>query len=122
MVISNEQPPVDDRIQEIVAKFSRKKEETCLLIQSKNRFLWLVGVRGFEPRASWSRILLRKFKERFRVHLVLFVTGAVALQTSLLQYFRPLPAWSGSAFGSEVGCTGRKAFQTYHFATRQENR
>ena len=41
-----------------------------------------------------------KFSGHFRPHLVLFTTGVVAFRTSPLQCLRPLPAWSGSAFGS----------------------
>ena len=38
--------------------------------------------------------------------MVLFVTGTVAFRTSPLQYLRPLPAWSGSAFGSKPEYAG----------------
>ena len=61
----------------------------------------MVGVAGLEPAASWSRILARKFSQQFRAHSVLFVPGVDAFQTSPLPCFRPLPAWYGSAFGSD---------------------
>ena len=63
----------------------------------------MVGVAGLEPAASWSRRFGLKFSKRFRARLVLFVTEAVALQTSPLHCLHPLPAWSGSAFGSGPG-------------------
>ncbi len=67
----------------------------------------MVRVAGFEPTASWSRRFARKFKGRFRTHLVLFVPRADAFWISPLQCLRPLPAWYGSAFGSGFGadCT-----------------
>ena len=60
----------------------------------------MVGVAGLEPAASWSRRFGWKFNGRFEAHLVLFVPGVVAFQTSPLQCLHPLLPWSGSAFGS----------------------
>ncbi len=66
------------------------------------RTLRMVGVPGFEPGASWTRRFGSKFSGRFRTHLLLFIPGGVAFPTSPLQCLRPLPPWSGSAFGSEL--------------------
>ena len=85
--------------------------ETCRIL--------LVGVPGFEPGASWSRRLVRKFNVRFRAHLVLCVTGVVAFRTSLLPCLRPLPAWSGSAFGSWPDCC-LVAWPIYPYQRRTE--
>lgn len=62
----------------------------------------MVGVAGLEPAASWSRRFGSRFNGHFLAHLALFAPAVVAFQTSLLQCFRPLPAWSGSAFGSAL--------------------
>ena len=83
----------------------RIKSKQNLLISSEIR-RFLVGVAGLEPAASWSRRFGSKFSGRFRTHLVLFVPRAVAFQTSPFQCLRPLPPWSGSAFGSGRNCTG----------------
>ena len=66
----------------------------------------LVGVPGFEPGASWTRRFGSNFKGSFPARLVLFIRGAVAFQTSPLQCLHPLPAQSGSPFGSALDCTG----------------
>ena len=43
--------------------------------------------------------------------MVLFAPGVVAFKSSPLQCFRPLPAWSGSAFGSAVQNTPTSSLQ-----------
>lgn len=60
------------------------------------------GVAGLEPAASWSRRFGSDFKKHFPARSMLFVRKAIAFQTSALQCLHPLPAQSGSAFGSKI--------------------
>ena len=61
----------------------------------------MVGVPGFEPGASWTRRFGSNLKRRFPTRLVLRTPAKIVFPTSPLQCLRPLPAWSGSAFGSK---------------------